>query len=466
VKLAAELSRPDTGRTFYFLDEPTTGLHFEDLAKLLDVLNRLVDLGNTVAVIEHNLDVIKTADWLIEIGPQAGELGGYVVASGTPEQIAAHAQAERAAAAASKKNGSGAELLRCHTGEVLAPVLEAGPHLPRQMYDFSSHDAKRAEDLDIAEVGQDAKMPWETDGRRWHIRDRVGRSGETCQWDGRILDEVEQRIHALGEFSPTDWSKRSVVEIAADRKSDGWFMHAITGETWLLKLKFRVAKNTFKRDQLIADLALKPLNDLSDLPVYGSKQRVRCKNLRGPWQEVQVDVHSWEEIDTPAFWEMIERAVQGFFKFTERVAENPENVMPWKKLGQKWHFSRKGFPPGKKVSWETEVLEELCEMLADVAPDGQFLWNSQQVVHLMVKEQNEPWATLHTKRTAGVDLILGGPKDRFALGRIAELGSVRDFHTERPERDFVKIRFNDLEDLAKGDLDEFLKEHRESLEND
>src|SRR5690606_14526942 len=90
VKLAAELSRPDTGRTLYLLDEPTTGLHFDDVRKLLDVLHRLVDLGNTVVVIEHNLDVIKSADWLLDMGPEAGEGGGYVVASGTPEDIAAH----------------------------------------------------------------------------------------------------------------------------------------------------------------------------------------------------------------------------------------------------------------------------------------------------------------------------------------------------------------------------------------
>ena len=97
VKLAAELSRPDTGRTFYVLDEPTTGLHFDDIAKLLDVLHRLVDLGNTVLVIEHNLDVIKQADWIIDIGPEAGAEGGQVVATGTPEQIATLAEAASAA---------------------------------------------------------------------------------------------------------------------------------------------------------------------------------------------------------------------------------------------------------------------------------------------------------------------------------------------------------------------------------
>jgi excinuclease ABC subunit A len=88
VKLATELSKRDTGRTFYILDEPTTGLHFEDVRLLLDVLHRLVDRGNTVLVIEHNLDVIKTADWIIDLGPDGGLRGGRIVASGTPEQVA------------------------------------------------------------------------------------------------------------------------------------------------------------------------------------------------------------------------------------------------------------------------------------------------------------------------------------------------------------------------------------------
>jgi excinuclease ABC subunit A len=87
IKLAKELSKRQTGRTFYLLDEPTTGLHFDDVRKLLDVLQRLVGLGNTVVVIEHNLDVIKTADWVIDLGPDGGEYGGRIVASGTPEQV-------------------------------------------------------------------------------------------------------------------------------------------------------------------------------------------------------------------------------------------------------------------------------------------------------------------------------------------------------------------------------------------
>jgi excinuclease ABC subunit A len=92
IKLARELSRRDTGRTLYILDEPTTGLHFHDIAQLLIVLNTLRDHGNTIVVIEHNLDVIKTADWIIDMGPEGGDGGGRIIASGTPEDVSTISQ--------------------------------------------------------------------------------------------------------------------------------------------------------------------------------------------------------------------------------------------------------------------------------------------------------------------------------------------------------------------------------------
>jgi excinuclease ABC subunit A len=88
VKLALELSKRDTGRTLYILDEPTTGLHFADIQLLLDVIHKLRDAGNTIVIIEHNLDVIKTADWVIDLGPEGGDGGGEIIAEGTPEEVA------------------------------------------------------------------------------------------------------------------------------------------------------------------------------------------------------------------------------------------------------------------------------------------------------------------------------------------------------------------------------------------
>jgi excinuclease ABC subunit A len=107
IKLARELSRRATGRTVYILDEPTTGLHFEDVRKLLDVLQRLVDLGNTVIIIEHHLDVIKSADWVMDLGPEGGDGGGRIVAEGTPEAVARNRKSYTGQALRGVLNGNG-----------------------------------------------------------------------------------------------------------------------------------------------------------------------------------------------------------------------------------------------------------------------------------------------------------------------------------------------------------------------
>jgi excinuclease ABC subunit A len=110
VKLSRELCKVQTGNTLYVLDEPTTGLHFEDIHRLLQVLQRLVDAGNTVLVIEHNLDVIKCADWVVDLGPEGGHGGGLVIAEGTPEQVA--------------------RVKRSYTGQFLAPLLKQAAGKP------------------------------------------------------------------------------------------------------------------------------------------------------------------------------------------------------------------------------------------------------------------------------------------------------------------------------------------------
>ncbi|HEX2863529.1 MAG TPA: ATP-binding cassette domain-containing protein, partial [Deinococcales bacterium] len=124
IKLASELGKRATGKTIYILDEPTTGLHFEDVRRLLDVLQRLVEAGNTLVVIEHNLDVIKTADWVIDLGPEGGEAGGEIVALGTPETVAA--------------GGT-------HTGRYLKHALETTPG-----YKAPAKKGKRAEPVELS----------------------------------------------------------------------------------------------------------------------------------------------------------------------------------------------------------------------------------------------------------------------------------------------------------------------------
>ena len=458
VKLAAELARPDTGRTLYLLDEPTTGLHFEDLVRLMDVLQRLVDLGNTVLLIEHNLDVIKQADWIIDLGPEAGECGGQIVAWGPPEYLVAHEHRPVVAGLASSQTAAhSADSPLSHTVAALAPILSAGPHQPRSIYDPQSAEQQGEADLEIAEVGQAAKMPWERDGRRWHTRDRVGRTGEPCRWEGPILEAVVDRIQHLGEFQPTDWGSRGVVEITAAGRGQPWFFHALTGETWLLKLKFRTSRTAVDAGELAAQLDLNTLNQMDEIPLYNNDPRVRVKRLTGGWQEIEIRAHAMDEIDQPAFWTFLEQAVQGFFQ--NSFATTVEQAMPWKVLGRKWHLLRKGFPPGKTIQWQPDVLQRMCDLLETVAPDGQFQWQNQQVVHYLLPPQDSPWASLHTKRPEALVLTLVGPKNAIGFGRVTELGWDRQLDSSRAERDLIRLRFRDASDLDKGDLVAFLQEH-------
>jgi excinuclease ABC subunit A len=122
MKIARELSKRQTGRTLYLLDEPTTGLHFDDVRRLLEVLHRLTDLGNTVIIIEHNLDVVRNADWIIDLGPEGGEDGGRIIAEGPPEQVA-------------RTSGS-------HTGEFLRRYYDGSGSAPKQVVKISSNGAK------------------------------------------------------------------------------------------------------------------------------------------------------------------------------------------------------------------------------------------------------------------------------------------------------------------------------------
>ena len=477
VKLAAELARPSTGRSLFVLDEPTTGLHFDDIMKLLKVLNSLVEMGNTVVVIEHNLDVIKTADWVIDLGPEAGNEGGWIVAEGPPEKIVAHAEnwlnrvpqtsgrrqpagdPDQDGSNQSENSFSSLDLRRSHTGEMLAPVLLCGRREHRDVFDADRAGEKREGDLDLRQVGRGAKMPWHIDGRRWHTVERVAYNGKPCRWDGEALQRVVDQLEQTDSFLPPDWNNRTVVEVTGTKKSDGWFLHAVTGDEWLLTLKFRIRRNTFRQEELSRRLDLKPLDDIDELPVYGRSQRVRVRNMKGPWQEVTISVHWLNEIDKPAFEEFHREARESFLGLINKSKLNPADLMPWKVLGRKWHLVRKGFPSGKRVVWKQEVLDELFDTLENVLPNAEIDWGNKQVVYFRLKGGARPWAAVHTKRRGGIDLSLFGPPGRFALGRIARFGDEREISRHRDGRELVKIRFDKLEQVASSELRSFLVEH-------
>ena len=474
VKLSAELSRPDTGKTLYLLDEPTTGLHFEDLKKLIEVIQRLVDVGNTVIVIEHNLDLIKCADWVIDMGPEAGIAGGEVVVEGTPEMVVEYAEearklAESKAEAKSTKKKTVATTrkktstlkskskVRSWTGEALAPVLAEGPYEKREPYDPSVEEQWLEDDLDIDEVGSAAQMPWESDGRSWHTSGRVGRNGEIINWDGKILEEVVNRIEGCEGFSDTSWNERATVEICGEVKKNGWFFHALTGDPWFVKLKFRVRPRTFKQEDLQDRIPLPTPNQMDELPVYGNSPRVQVNNTRGGWQEVEIKAHSWTEIDIPEFWKFIDQCIESFAEKMERVETRIDDQAPWAKLGQKWHFMKKGFTSGT-INWDMKVLETLRDILQEAAPDGEFQWTNKQVVHFRLPDRKEPWASILTKKANALTLQLSGSDENVTLGRVADLADDPEV-SQTGDQYVVKLSFKEVKQLKSSQFKKFLKEH-------
>jgi excinuclease ABC subunit A len=328
VKLAAELARPDTGKTLYILDEPTTGLHLDDIKKLLNVIHRLADLGNTVVVIEHNLEVIKTADWILDLGPEAGIGGGDLVAEGPPSVVAQNP--------------------RSHTARFLRDLLSSGPFAERPKFDPKAAVRKALEVAKVAngkagrqargrrrkENGrqsdssgrspsgdgpaiQNAQAPWEADGRKWHTQDRVARNGRPVRWDGQILNLVVDQVHKLGgtSFRPTDWSQRGVVRIfRADQLSPGTFpfFHATTSGEWVLTFRFFVPRTTFGPGVVENLLKLRPFHE-SSTPVLSDAPRVKVHGI-GPSQEITVTGHGLDDFQTNGFRVFLTKAVTAFLR--------------------------------------------------------------------------------------------------------------------------------------------------------
>jgi len=461
VKLAAELARPSMGKTLYLLDEPTTGLHFDDIRKLLKILNSLVDSGNTVVVIEHNLDVIKTADWIIDLGPQAGIEGGWIVAEGTPENVARQSL-ERATRSPQRKSlatevvARSESLHRSLTGEILARVLAEGRHGERESFDAEDARKKRSGDLDPLTIGSDARMPWDVDGRKWHTAEGLANNGKPRRWNGKMLVHVIDRLAASDDFAPTNWADRSTIEVIGKVKTAGWFLHAHTGDEWLLSLKFRVAKKTFEEATLSEELQLKEVNDLDEIPVYNRQPRVRIRPAaNGPFEDVTVVLLQFSDMDTLAFETFFAKAQRSFLEVTNPKAFDLEDLTPWKKLGRKWHLMRKGFLQGQ-IEWDVAVLEKLASLLDELLPDAKVDWTQKIVVNY--SRHKQPVASIVTKRPAGVDLSLYVPSGSVQLGQIASFGLSQEVAAFKNGLDTVQVRFSTVGQVTAAGLKSFLRQ--------
>jgi excinuclease ABC subunit A len=367
VKLAAELGRPSTGKTMYILDEPTTGLHFDDLRKLLDVLHRLVDLGNTVVCIEHNLDVIKTADWVIDLGPDAGDRGGRIVAEGTPEDVAKVKESE--------------------TGKLLRRTLEAGPHAERQVFIAEKPTRRGLGKISVPkEEAAAVKMPWQRDGRKWHLEQRPTRDGQSVEWESAALEHIVRLIEKVGKASllPTDWNDRVRIEICA-KAPEGvaqtavpWFLHALTGGRWLLDVYIRVPEGTFKGRELNARLGLKPLNDREDIHAYGNNARVQVRPQNAEIDHIHIQVHDKKEIATGAFDDFLRQAVKAYVDFVAGLTEDKAKGQPWKTDGKAWHLSQKQIPHTQPRQWKPADLAAFIGRMNKLVP-GAVIDYSRQV---------------------------------------------------------------------------------------
>jgi excinuclease ABC subunit A len=367
-------------------------------------------------VVEHNLDVIKTADWIIDMGPDAGAEGGRVVVAGTPETVAAFLPSPLVGEGPGVRGGIS------HTAKFLAEVLKAGPYVERIKYDPFAAEKKRAGDVALEKVGKDAAMPWQTDGKTWHTKNRLSPQGKPCRWEGDLLTWIDEKIHSLGDFADTNWKHPSTVEIAATTKTLGWFFHAHTNMEWLARLIFRVGKNTFKSEDLNRKLGLPSLNDTPGIEVYSDEPRIHVANRKGPWQEVWMLIHKLDEIDTPAFDEFLRKAVGSFQGTLQKMNTKPEDVMPWKVNGERWHLSEKGFPLGRKVQWDRAILPRLLEVLRQVEPKLEVTWDNRALISVRVPDVSRAWGTLRTKDSDALNCRFLGKKGQFNLNQLEKFG--------------------------------------------
>jgi len=292
VKLAGELSRPQSGKTLYLLDEPTTGLHIADVERLLRVLNRLVEQGNTVLVIEHNMEVVKVADWVVDLGPGGGDQGGRIVANGPPEKAA--------------------KPKRSATAPFLLSALSRSKQVPLEDLTLEQREVGKQRQKDDALAQPEIKRPWEIDGRKWHLKERKTARGRKPVWHGDGVAYLVNQVEAFDGIAPASWNARDAVTLKAVVKRAAYFMRIRTNEYWWFRVEFRTAKGIFTQEELNQTLALPVWSKVPELEVYGNWQRAHIGIHHKKWDTIHLFLWNREEIDSPSFRKFLSQCYAGY----------------------------------------------------------------------------------------------------------------------------------------------------------
>ena len=336
---------------------------------------------------------------------------------------------------------------------MLRPLLKSGIRAERDQLKLATVEESKKVERSFRTIGQDAKMPWQIDGRDWHLNERRDREGKPCRWEGKALEFVLDSLAEMESFAEPNFNHRGIVEVKNRKKTGGWFLHAHTGHRWWLKLVFRVKKGTFNAASLQAQFSLPPADDL-DLPVYGQEPRLTVFDIRGPWQEIVFKIHWKREIDVPAFREFLEKAQAAHQEQALPEKMSIQDLEPWKVLGKKWHLSEKGI---KSATWRPAALEALIAQLEQAFEDLKWDWKKKTVVTAWREGRSTPLFNIHTKRPRGLDFELFTSPGDIALGRIAQIGTERTITNHR-HGESVQIRFTRIKEVNSAEFVSLLKE--------
>lgn len=299
VKLARELVRPLGPQCLYLLDEPTTGLHPEDITRLLRVLHTLVEQGNTVLIIEHNLEVIKNADYVIDLGPGGGDQGGHLVARGTPEQVARNQ--------------------RSATAPYLAEALAGTPRLPWEQ--LLAELPRRIGRATLAQPEDQTTAPWQRDPWAWHEQRELAANGQARAWDARLLPELRQQLARLEPAPVQDAEHPDRIEVRlAGAKLP--FLIMRTHKPWYLDLQFRLQKGQFDERDLAAALAWPTWNEIEGLPHYGEGARVRVYTRAADYDRVALQAYARQEVQSDTFCRFLNDFYQAYLRLVGAEEKN------------------------------------------------------------------------------------------------------------------------------------------------